>query len=90
MEFFLCVTPAPQRTNLPHGAHLTSNGMGGITPILLRGFGNSQDYYETKLGTLTNCVIDNQDYEDLPGNGMNWSSFFDTSSKYMWTTLSAV
>ena len=41
MEFFLCVTPAPRRTNLPRGAHLTSNGMGGITPILLRGFGNS-------------------------------------------------
>ena len=42
MEFFLCVIPAPRRTNLPRGTHLTSNGMSGITPILLRGLGNSK------------------------------------------------
>ena len=75
MEFCLCVTPAHETALLPCGIHLTSNRMGRITPIFLRASETArdvaQDYCEIEIGNLpphkiTNDMIRNQDYEDLP------------------------
>jgi hypothetical protein len=40
-ELRVCPAPEPRATNLPSGPHLTPNGVGGITPVLLRGVRNS-------------------------------------------------
>ena len=42
IEFCICVAPAPRPALLPHGTHLTSDGMGGITSIFLCGIGNGK------------------------------------------------
>ncbi len=38
MEFRICLAPAPRPALLPSGTHLTSNGVGGITPIFCTAF----------------------------------------------------
>ena len=54
----------------------------------------AQDYCETKLSPCnhTNSPTTWLAIRTMKTylNGMNWSSFFDTSSKYMWTTLLAL
>jgi len=97
--FPMCCPPAPWTALLHRGTHLTSDGMGGITPILFCAASETardvaQDYCETKLGTLpphkfTNYVIGNQDYEDLPERD-ELVKFFYTSLKYMLMTLLAL
>ena len=37
MEFLLCFAPAPRPNQLPCSTHLTLNGVGGVTSVLLRG-----------------------------------------------------